>query len=108
LRPKKIEGATALRPLRPLSIVPQSFLRFPAQPARESSPAAFSWQEESENSTVESCARLWKIPNPKDGNWKIATDEASREAARLYDLAFFQQAYTEVRYRYEASNVALY
>jgi hypothetical protein len=57
---KKIEGATALRLLRPLSIVPLSFLGFPAQSGREHKPAVFSWQEESASFPVESCAWLCK------------------------------------------------
>jgi hypothetical protein len=38
---KKFEGATALRPLRPLSIVPLSCLGFPAQSVRETNPVFF-------------------------------------------------------------------
>src|SRR5437667_1874917 len=60
---KKIEGATALRPLRPLSIVPLSFLGFAAQSGGERKPGRFSWQEESEGLAVESCARLCKTVN---------------------------------------------
>jgi len=56
-----------LRPLRPLSIVPLSFLGFPAQSGRESRPGRFSWQEESESWAVESCARLCKTVNPPRG-----------------------------------------
>ena len=40
--PKNIEGATALRLLRPLSIVPLSFLGFPAQSGRDNKPSTFS------------------------------------------------------------------
>src|SRR5207249_3008450 len=54
-------------PLRPLSIVPLSFLGFPAQSGRESRPGRFSWQEESESWAVESCARLCKTVNPPRG-----------------------------------------
>src|SRR5215467_1017616 len=57
---KNIEGETALRPLRPRSIVPLSFLRFPAQSERDDKPIHFFWQAKSEISTVESCAHLCK------------------------------------------------
>src|SRR5215472_2742876 len=59
-RAKNIEGATALRPLRPRSIVPLSFLGFPAQSERQTKPRPLSWQENFVISTVESCARLCK------------------------------------------------
>src|SRR5215472_10962032 len=49
---KKIEGATASRPLRPLLIVPLSFLGSPAQSVRETRPGRFSWQEESKSLAV--------------------------------------------------------
>jgi len=71
---KKIEGATALRPLRPLSIVPQSFLRFPAQSGREDKPGNLAWQVNSSGFLVESCARLCKTQehfNPNIGQGGI-------------------------------------
>lgn len=53
---QNIEGATALRPLRPLLIVPLSFLGFPAQSGRDDKPGFTAMQEESASFLVESCA----------------------------------------------------
>ena len=67
---KNIEGATALRLLRPLSIVPLSFLGFPAQSVFDDKPGLFSWQAKSAGFSVESCARLCKIWTVEEGNEK--------------------------------------
>ena len=67
---KKIEGAAAFRPVRPLSIVPLSFLRFPAQSGSKHRFCFSHWQATFERSLVERCALLCKMPQLDIGKSK--------------------------------------